>query len=86
MDTEGLFGSVTAGQKRKGSEDEAEKRKLLRRYDHLAVQALNPFGVSEIDKATLNQIWDIICNGNKTTSPLEGSNFQLPTKNTLQVK
>ena len=57
-----------AGQKRKGLDEEADKRKMLRRYDHLAVQALNPFGVSEINKATLGQLWEIISNGNKTTS------------------
>ena len=66
-DGEGLFAQAT-GVKRKSEEENAEKRRLLRRYDHLAVQALNPFGVSEIDRATLSQLWEIICNGNKATS------------------
>ena len=64
-DADSLFGNAT-GTKRPLDED-SEKRKLLRRYDHLAVQALNPWGVSDLDKANLPQIWQLLKNGNKTT-------------------
>ena len=66
-DADGLFAKAMAG-KRAIDEEDSDKRKLLRRYDHLAVQALNPFGVSDLDKATLSQLWEVIKNGNKTTS------------------
>ena len=65
-DGDSLFGQAMAG-KRALEVEQSEKRKLLRRYDHLAVQGLNPFGVSELEKATLSQLWEIIQNGNKTT-------------------
>jgi hypothetical protein len=64
-DNDSLFSQATT--KRPSEGDLSEKRKLLRRYDHLAAQALNPFGVSELEKATLSQLWELIRNGNKTT-------------------
>ena len=67
QDADCLFGSATS-EKRKATEDLSEKRKLLRRYDHLAAQALNPFGVSELEKASLSQLWEIIVSGNKQTN------------------
>ena len=66
LDEADLFGRATKS-KRAIEEDPEDKRKLLRRYDHLAVQALNPFGVSEVDKASLPQLWQLIKAGNKTT-------------------
>jgi len=65
-DSDCLFASTASG-KRSGEEQTPEKRKMLRRYDHLASQALNPFGVSELEKASLAQIWGLIKQGNKGT-------------------
>ena len=63
-DADGLFGKTIG---KRALEETDEKRKLLRRYDHLSVQALNPFGVSELEKASLSQIWQLVKQGNKTT-------------------
>ena len=67
MDNDGLFGDATNNIKRKAEEATSTgKRFKLKRYDHLAAQALKPHGVSNIEMADLKSLWTIIANGNKS--------------------
>jgi hypothetical protein len=74
-DGNGLFAASLSGKSKsdrlsQSSDEPDAKRRLLRRWDHIAVQALNPFGVSDIEKATLTQIWEIVAQGHKKANYL----------------
>jgi hypothetical protein len=74
-DDNDLFAATLSGKSKsdklsQSSEEPDAKRRLLRRWDHIAVQALNPFGVSDIEKATLTQIWEIVAQGHKKATYL----------------
>ena len=74
-DGNGLFATAISGKNKsdklsQSSDEPDAKRRLLRRWDHIAVQALNPFGVSDIEKATLTQIWEIVAQGHKKANYL----------------
>ena len=45
-----------------------EKRNMLKRWDHAAVQALNPQGQSDMHNASLKATWDAIAAGNKAVA------------------
>jgi hypothetical protein len=63
-DAAGLFSSEPAG----SAAAAAERRTKLRRWDHVAAQALNPQGVSDIDKAGLMVLWSAVSKGNKAVA------------------
>ena len=56
-----VFGAAAAGKKGKPT----EPRTMLKNMDTLAWQACDPYGPSVVDDASLDDIWKIICKGNK---------------------
>ena len=49
-----------------GDTDPGKRRKMLRRYDHVAMQALSPFGESGIHKAEMATLLEMTNDGNRT--------------------
>ncbi len=52
-------------QKRPQQPHPSERRKSPRKYEHVAPQALNPFGKSSIMHCSLAQLWNVCSKGNK---------------------
>ncbi len=63
VDAAGLFGSAAADDGTKAG----ERRTKLRRWDHVATQALNPVGASPVKDCSLKELWDKTKAGGKAT-------------------
>ena len=66
-DLGGLFDSAPAAAQPVASGAEP-KRTKLKRWDHAAVQCLNPQGVSDVDEASLKDLWKALAAGNKAVA------------------
>jgi len=71
FDSDSLFNSSqasqsSAGGKGAGKNKDKPKRTQLKRYDHFAAQAIEPFGASLATKVSLQRIWEMICKGNES--------------------
>ena len=64
--SEAANGDANDSSKRAGGALSEERRTKLRRYDHVASQAINPYGVSTIRAASTKDLWRTVSNGGRT--------------------